>query len=336
MTHKILYIGFKYEYGNKNDGTGLNYEAWFKGFQGLGYETQGVFFDEPATDSLHDQIVSKAEQIRPDMIFFILQKSQVDVETLQVLKEKGFRTVGFFGDDQWRFDDWTYQYAPHFSACITTDRFSVDKYKQVGQANIIYSQWASLESSVKYEDVAYKYDVSFVGGMSPYRKWFVTCLQKRGIQVECFGGGWDNGRVSYEQMEDIFATSKINLNISNSTHFDVRFLLSTLKGMALALRSLLKGTGKNSSQMKARNFEIPVQGGFQLTDYVLTIEEYFNIGKEIICYNDLDEAEKAIQYYLRNEELREQVKQSGIKRARAEHTFPCRIIHFMKELDKVL
>ncbi len=43
-------------------------------------------------------------------------------------------------------------------------------------------------------------------------------------------------------------------------------------------------------QLKSK-LEIPYFGGFQLTDYVPTIENYFDLGKELICYGSVDEAE---------------------------------------------
>ena len=334
MIRKILYIAFQHEYAKKENGTALNYKAWYENFAKLGYSVETLFYEDYSREDLQQKIIEKSTVIKPDMIFFILQQEQVDVVTLQALKGKGFFTVNFFGDDQWRFDNWSSRFAPHFSACITTDKFSVDKYMEIGQNNIIRSQWASLESHVAVANVKYKYDVTFIGGMNRTRKWFIQELIKRGINIQCFGGGWNNGRVTYEEMEEIFLTSKINLNLSNSINYDMRYMLSSLKAFLSTIRAMLSG-GKNSSQIKARNFEIPVQGGFQLTDYVPTLEDYFEIGKDISCYGDIDEAELLIKYYLLHEDEREAIKLAGVKRARQEHTFKNRIVDFMLEVEKI-
>ncbi|HCJ6986203.1 TPA: glycosyltransferase family 1 protein, partial [Vibrio cholerae] len=196
------------------------------------------------------------------------------------------------------------------------------------------SQWASLEPQ-KYHSAPYKYDISFIGSANRYRKWFINFLEKKGIHVECFGYGWKNGRVSYEDMELIFLQSKINLNISNSISFDFRFMMSSFRSFLSVVKSYLKYDGKNSSQTKARNFEIPVHGGFQITDYVPTLEEYFKIGKEIVCYNTIDEVEKLIRFYLINDYERECIKEAGTKRAREKHTYKARIKNFMVNIDKI-
>lgn len=335
MIKKILYISFQYEFGNPENGYAHNYKAWYENFLKLGYEVEPIFYDSHTKEELQYFIIEKAKSIKPDMIFFILQKNQVEFETLKKLKSLGFFTINFFGDDQWRFDDFSSKYANFFSACITTDKFSIDKYKAIGQNNIIYSQWGSLYSDIDYKDLNYKYDVSFVGGWSAYRKWFVSELEKRKINVNCFGDGWPNGRITYEQVEQVFVLSKINLNISNSISYDIRYLLSAPRNLLSTLKAILKRVSKNSSQIKARNFEISVQGGFQLTDYVPSLEEYYTIGKEIVCYSNIDEAENLIHYYLKHDSERENIKSAGVEKARMEHTFKKRIVEFMKEIEKI-
>ena len=329
MIKKILYVGSHYEYSKKENGEGINKKGFYNNFVDLGFEVFPVFYDEKH-DDLHQEIIKIAHKIKPDLVFFILQNDQIQKETLKTLKNKGFFLVNWFGDDQWRFDDFSKNYANYFDACMTTDKFSLEKYKAIGQNNIIRSQWASLESNIEYKNVKYSFDVSFIGGLNPYRKWFVNELVKRGIKVNCFGSGWDNGRVSYEDMEKIFATSKINLNISNSIQYDIRYLISNPRNLLNTYRNT-----KNKSQTKARIFEIPVQGGFELTEYVPSLEDYFDIGKEIACYRDIDEAELLINYYLTHEKERESIKTAGVQKARLEHTFKNRIVEFVKELENI-
>ena len=60
-------------------------------------------------------------------------------------------------------------------------------------------------------------------------------FKKRNINVHCFGDGWINGRVTDEDIEQIFVSSKINLNISNSISYDIRYLLSSLRNLHLQL-----------------------------------------------------------------------------------------------------
>lgn len=328
MIKKIMYIGSQYEYSKKENGESLNKKAFYNSFVELGYKLSPIWYDDDYED-LQQEIIKTANTLKPDLIFFILQESQIETSTLAALKKDKHYLVNWFGDDQWRFDDFTSRFASYFDVCITTDKFSIDKYHKLGQKNVIRSQWASLKSDIEYKNVQYKYDVSFIGGANPFRKWFVKELKKRNIHVHCFGNGWNNGRVSYQEMEEVFATSKINLNISNSTQYDIRYLLSNPRNIISTLRAK-----KNKSQTKARIFEIPAQGGFELTEYVPSLEDYFHVGKEVACYKDIDEAELLIKYFLKHDCEREAIKIAGVRRARENHTYVNRIQLFMQELEK--
>ena len=328
MIKKILYIGFRYEYGIKSNGVALNKKAFYDTFKALDYEIEPIYFEDYKHEELQNVIISVAKKKQPDLIFFILQSNQIEFKTLQALTESGFFIVNFFGDDGWRFENWSSKYANNFSACLTNEKLAVSKYKKVGQNNIIKVQWASLEPINHLAGVEYKYDVSFIGGISHYRKWFIQRLLNKGIKVECFGTGWKNGRVSYEEMERVIQASKINLNISNSVSYDIRYLISHPKHII----NLIKGL-KNKSEIKARVFELPAQGGFTLSEYVPFLEDYFVIGKEISCYSNADEVEDMIMYFLENDNEREDIKKCGIEKALKYHLYKHRIEEFMPKLN---
>lgn len=328
---KIMYVDLKYDYGKKERGLNtIGQYGFLSSLKKLGNEVLEFYFDKYITtnskDSLQTDIKNYADSNNPDIILISLFTDQFDIKTLEYLKSR-YKTVGWFGDDTWRFDNFTCKYALYFTYCVTTDKFSIDKYKKIGQNNIIYSQWAAIDSYETPKFNEYKYDVSFVGGYHPYRDWFISMLKTKGIKIEAFGHGWKNGPLSLIKMNELFASSKINLNLSNSTSFDIRYLTSSLKALPITIKSR-----KSMGQIKARNFEIPYWGGFQLTDYFPTIEEYFQIGTEIICYTSISEAAILIEYYLKNYNLRENIKENGIKRARTCHSYTNRFKNILEEI----
>ena len=327
---KILYVDLQYDYGKKERGLNIIGQDGFKNsFIKLGYTVECFYYDDYLSnlELLQKDLKNFADEIKPDLIFFCLFQEQFNTATLKYLKSK-YITINWFGDDTWRFDNFTYKYVNSFSYCITTDKFSIPKYLALGQSNVIYTQWAAIDNHKIEELKDYKYDVTFIGGFHPYRKWFINTLQKRGIKVEAFGNGWENGSLSADDMNKLFISSKINLNIGNSNSFDVRYLLSYWKAIPLLFKSK-----KNASQIKARNFEIPYFNGFQLTDYVPTIENYFDLGKELICYGSVDEAELLIKYYLGNDNERECIKNQGHKKAILEHGYVNRFKSIMEQIN---
>jgi len=328
-----MFCDMEFDYGAKRNGTNAIGGALQNAFQANGHEVEALYYDDflrlkrPASE-LQRLLLSRAEELKPGLIFFPMFTNQFSYETLDKLKER-YCTVAWFGDDTWRFDNYSRLYAPHFTWCVTTDKFSIDKYKEHGQTNVILSQWAAIDEDKPTEkfDGKYIYDVSFVGQFNHYRQWFIKMLTKRGIKVDCFGKGWANGMIDNAKMNEVFLRSKINLNIANSLCHDVRFLLSSPVVFARYFFSR-----KNMGQIKARNFEIPYYGGFQMTDFFPGIEDYFSLGEEIACYKDVDEAAMLIRYYLAREGIRRQMVDLAQQNARKKHGYINRIAEIMETI----
>jgi len=315
---KIAPILLRYDYGLKSRGDSGEYKGFYPALKEIADEIYPFWYDEylDKRGELQKEVIKFVDNIKPDILFFVLYKGAFDFDTLDYLKSK-YITINWFCDDHWRFDGFTKYQAPHFTYSITTDKFALSKYKEIGYKNVILSQWASFgkNENIDFENIKYKYNISFVGGISGYRKWLVDQLEEAGIEVECFGAGWKNGRVSYEKMVEVFKTSKINLNISNSVSFDIRYVLSSERSQQEFLRA-----AKRIEQLKARNFEISAFGGFQLTNYTPQLENYFNIGSEVAVYMSIDDLILQIRYYLNNEKERKKITVAGHKRAVKEHT----------------
>lgn len=106
-------------------------------------------------------------------------------------------------------------------------------------------------------------------------------------------------------MPKIFHLSKINLNITS--------------------RSIESG-------LPQRIWDVMGVGGFMLTNYQPEIEEYFEIGKEIEVYHDLDELMEKVEYYLTHDEERVRIAMNGYKKVREYHTYKARLKQILEEV----
>jgi len=109
------------------------------------------------------------------------------------------------------------------------------------------------------------------------------------------------GLLSDLEMIKMYSRSKINLGFSTcgETHLKKEKIL----------------------QIRLRDFEVPMSGGFYMVEYMEELEEYFNIGKEIICYYNMDDLIEKIKYYLSHEYERETIRQAGYERCRLDHSW---------------
>lgn len=84
-----------------------------------------------------------------------------------------------------------------------------------------------------------------------------------------------------------------------------------------------------SKQMKGavnqRVFDVPATGAFLLTDYREQIENLFDPGSEIICYNSPEEANVLAARYLARPDERKAVAHAARQRILAEHTYDHRL-----------
>jgi len=316
---KILVAILRHDYGDPGRGDSYEYLYFYRTLAAAFREARlfdyGPYLQRRA--ELQVELLRAADEYRPDVIFFVLFEEQFEAATLDRLKESCL-TVNWFCDDQWRYRAFSRRYAPHFSWVITTDPLALDKYRADGCGRAILSQWATHEHLPGFEEARQPplHQVSFVGGTEPSREWLVSELARRGVAVSCFGAGWPNGRVTFGQMAEVFRRSRINLNLSNSRCYDVRFAWSSWRNFRHH-----RTTPKNREQVKGRHFEIPAWGGFQLAPYVEFLEDSFEIGREIAVYSTVDDLADKIGYYLAREPLRESIARAGYERVRRDHTY---------------
>ena len=85
-----------------------------------------------------------------------------------------------------------------------------------------------------------------------------------------------------------------------------------------------------------RTFETTGCGTFLLTNYTPGLEKLFDIGKEIVVYNDLEDLDNKVKYYLDNEDEREKIAKAGYERVKSEHTYLERSKKLIDIIEKYL
>jgi spore maturation protein CgeB len=119
--------------------------------------------------------------------------------------------------------------------------------------------------------------------------------------------------LSDEEMIKMYSRSKINLGFSTceNTH----------------------KTENRIVQINLRDFEVPMSGGFYMVEHMEELEEFFEIGKEIVCYKDKDDLVDKINYYLKHDAEREKIRLAGHKRCLKDHTRHQRFTSAFKQMN---
>lgn len=311
---KILCVLSRYNYGDPRRGEGYEYTNFVPALRRLGHEIS--LFENWDRSCCHDfralneALLRTVERQRPDVVFSVLIHYEIWRETWLNLRDAGIAaTVNWSTDDSWRYAQFSRYVAPTFHAFITTYPSAFARYQKDGIPNVLLTQWAanaeSLQSPLPASEC--QFPISFVGTAHGDRHAWVEELRRRGIEVTCFGQGWQNGPVAAADIPRIIRNSAISLNLANSVW---------------VWDGLLP---HHTNQIKARTFEVPGAGGFLLTEWADGIERYYEPGKQLVIFHSLDEAVEKIHYYLAHPAERDAIANAGYERTCTEHTYDQRL-----------
>ena len=76
-----------------------------------------------------------------------------------------------------------------------------------------------------------------------------------------------------------------------------------------------------SDDINYRTFETTGCGTFLITNYTPGLEKLFDIGKEIVVYESIEDLDSKVKYYLENEEEREKIAKAGYEKSVKNHTY---------------
>jgi spore maturation protein CgeB len=327
---RILYVAMRHEYGDQSRGLSFEETNFRSSLEGMGHKLSAFDFMERSKRDgvarMRADLIKLAAETKPELAFFFLFTDQLDTRTIEAVGQAaGCPTVNWFADDHWRFEDFTRHLAPAFDLSVTTDPDSLPKYRLLAGTRVHLSQWACNRYAYGKVASELKHDVTFVGQPHGDRRQTVSQLADAGIQVACWGFGWPSGQLAHAEMVDVFASSRVNLNLSNS---------SEVPGLKARLRRLLhfNPPSPRPPQMKGRNFEVPGCGGFLLTELVPHLERYFELDREVAVFDGTDDLLDKVRHWLEHDEERQRVADAGYRRVMSEHTYDHRFAAIFRDL----
>ena len=269
----------------------------------------GKSYVESGVLKTNNQIVDLVRAEHPKYMLWPSSMYEIQESTFQAIRKEGTLVIGWFFDDECRFDDYSRWWISYLDYVLTVDKESVKKYQEQG-ATAMHLLVTSNPEVFRRLDVEKRYDVSFVGSKIADRGSLVDQLGADNIQVQTFGKGWSSGHVSLDEMVNIYNATKINLCFVKSYAANTR------------------------PQMKDKIFQICMCGGFLLCEYIPGIEEFYEVDKEIVCFRDIEEATAKIRYYLNHEAEREAIAQAGWERVQRDHDQVIVLLRIFEEIEK--
>ncbi len=324
------------------------------------HEAIGPDWSKEDRERVSQQLVDavRAEHARrPLNLFFgYFLKQLVYPEAIREIGGLDIPTLNYWcnGAHQFSLVD---EISPAFDYCIVTERDAVPYYKSVG-AQPVYLQLAANPHVYRPYKASREYDVTFVGQRYADRPIYVLHLLKNGVDVRVWGPGWTSDRTFGEQSLGIGVTWRYLFRHPRASVFK---LLNHAQGKLTATmdippwdeRRLAKVAGpsvpqdelvkmysrskvslgfstcggarysdKNKiRQIHLRDFEAPMSGALHFVEYQDELHDFYEIGKEIICYTTREDLLDKVKYYLAHPAESERVRQAGYERAQRDHTW---------------
>lgn len=307
--------------------------------------------------------IEEAHRQKPiDLFFSYFYSGCARPETIQAIRGMGICTMNWNCNASYQFH-LIEEIAPAYDYCLVPEKFRIEDYRSVG-ANPIYCQEAANPNIYKPYDVPVEYDVTFVGSNFGDRPLYIRYLYDQGIDVRVWGRNWrpDLRYLQADCLDPLRRGVRIACRLMTTDgwkvltrrlwHKEVKIPLE-IAGPPLSDEELIKmysrskislgfstigeiyRTDKPIKQIRLRDFEAPMSGAFYMVEYMEELEEFFDIGKEIVCYyNKADLADK-VKYYLSHDSEREKIRQTGYERVKKDHSWQKRLTDVFKQVGLV-
>jgi spore maturation protein CgeB len=274
--------------------------------------------------ALLDQIRAVHAEKPVQMFFSYFYDACVEPGVIDAIRALGIVTVNWFCNASYQLH-LVSEIAPHYDWCLVPEHNRLPLYLIIG-AHPLYCQEAANPNIYKPSDRPEEFDVAFVGQCYADRPEIVLWLREQGLDVRVWGTLWEHhvaprsrnplrrwlskphglpahavgGVLSDSALVELYSRARINLGFA---------VVGDTQG------------AQRITQVRLRDFEVPMSGGFYLAEHSDELAEFFTPGVEIETWRSREELRDKCSYYLAHDEERRRIAAAGRARALREHTW---------------
>lgn len=324
---RILYVAHRYDYGRPELGYSFEHYNFFESLVAMGHDIEyfdlGEHLQSLGRDGMNDALLSRARVGKPDLMFTFLFEEELEPDVVREVTAQT-TTFNWFADDHWRFESFTSRWAPCFTWVSTTANSAIPKYAALGYSNVIKTQWAAATARYYSRGLPLTHDVTFVGQAYGDRPDVLRRLRNAGVPVQAWGRGWGVRRphrlaARLPVIRSVGGAAMLR-RVETATRCDQDEMIAIFEQSRINLNLVSASQGKES-QIKGRTFEVPACGGFLLDGPAEGLAEYFDIGRELVVYDDIDDLADKCRFFLAHESARKEIAAAGHRRVHREHTY---------------
>lgn len=275
------------------------------------------------------------QSLQPDLIL-AMAGLKISKPILEFLKQTKVKSAIWMTEDPY-YMDWTIPLSTYFDYIFTIDQAALEQYKRLGHPYVYHLPLGTdpeiFHSILVSEE--YTSDICLVGVPYSNRIELIEFLLKNtDYQIQIVGRGWGkhnnewiknlnrdldlvNAWVKPETVVNYYNGSKIVLNIHRPS--DEKYNKNRMGIIAKSINN--------------RTFDAASCEAFQLIDSKEELANHFEVGKEIISFQDKNDLLEKIHYYIAHDEERKQIAIQARNRVLSSHTFQHRIDQLLMQVQ---
>lgn len=272
-------------------------------------------------------LTKKITEFQPTMIVIFGQDTH---EALQYVKHVKVPIGLWVVNDPYRMADYIHK-AQQYDFIITEESSCVPFYKK--ELNIQSFHFPLAVNEKNYYPIPKLkkiYDFSFIGNATRSRIAFFNTLLKK-TNYDHFlivGRGWNN--------LSQFKKYKKQIKLKLITPKEVCHIYNQSK-IVLNLHRSSDDQKKNPYQLQAltpnnRTFDICATNSFQLVSSRENLNDYYELNKEIVAFDNVNDLARKMEQYRKNDKLRETIAKNGYLRTLQDHTYKVRVASLLDTL----
>ncbi len=286
-----------------------------------------------------------AHRERPvDMFFSYFYAADITAVTIEKIRQAGIVTVNWYCNGSYQFH-LVSDIAPAYDYCLVPEKFRLADYRRLG-ATPIYCQEAANPNVYRPYDLPFEFDVTFVGQKYGDRPAYIHHLLRQGLDVRVWGPRWQQDSLAIPLWRK--AGSRLKRFLRGSEPLFPPRIPAEICGPPLSDEALIQmysrsrinlgfsnvaDTTTGIKQVRLRDFEVPMSGGFYMVETMPELAEFFVYDQEIVGYTGKKDLADKAAYYLAHPDEREQIRRAGWERARKDHTWHKRFLDSFAQMD---
>jgi len=298
------------------------------------------------TEALLSQVKAAHTTKSIDLFFSYFYDACVLPQAIDEIRSMGIKTVNWYCNGSYQLH-LVQQISPHYDWCLVPEKFRLKDYAAM-DAQPIYCQEAANPNVYKPYDVSLEFDVTFLGQKYGDRPTYIHRLIEEGVDVRVWGPNWrDPPRRSLQWLRVLRRAKRtllgqpwtdIPLDRCGPPLSDEEYVKMYSRSKISLGFSRVAGDhagGEPIKQVRLRDFEAPMSGAFYMVEYFDELTDFFEPGKEIVCFTDPEDLVEKVRYYLAHDDERERIRHVGLLRARSEHTWHKRFEMVFREMGLI-